>query len=156
MLCLKPTSHGLSQHRVDASNFDIAVITNITHEHLDQHGSFINYRNAKARLFKLLEVTVNKPQGNPCLSVLNRDDGAYDYLASIVPGPMISYGHDTSADFRAISVNLSADGIRFIAIGPNFQLPVYSPLVGEFNTSNCLAALAVSVSGLNISPQLAG
>ena len=62
---LETTSHGWAQHRVDACEFDIGVVTNITHEHLDQHGSYDNYRAAKARLFSSLERTLPKPQGNP-------------------------------------------------------------------------------------------
>src|SRR4029450_10038022 len=51
---LEVTSHGLAQYRVDGSDFDIAVITNITHEHLDLHGSYEAYRAAKARLFEMV------------------------------------------------------------------------------------------------------
>ena len=61
---LETTSHGWSQYRVDACEFDIGVITNITHEHLDYHGSFENYRQAKARLFTGLVNTLPKKQGN--------------------------------------------------------------------------------------------
>ena len=58
---LEVTSHGLAQYRVDASEFDVAVITNITHEHLDYHGSYESYRSSKARLFANLSSTL--PQG---------------------------------------------------------------------------------------------
>ena len=57
---LETTSHGWAQHRVDACEFDIGVVTNITHEHLDEHGSYENYRAAKARLFSSLERTRRK------------------------------------------------------------------------------------------------
>src|SRR6185436_6171576 len=77
---LETTSHGWEQHRVDACEFDIGVITNITHEHLDQHGSYEAYRAAKARLFSSLEATSEKPQGNPRLAVLNHDDRSFDFL----------------------------------------------------------------------------
>ena len=71
---LETTSHGWAQYRVDACEFDIGVVTNITHEHMDEHGSYENYRAAKARLFSSLEITSEKPQGNPRLGVINRDD----------------------------------------------------------------------------------
>ena len=80
---LETTSHGWAQYRVDACEFDVGVVTNITHEHLDQHGSYENYRAAKARLFQSLETTLPKPQGNPRLAVLNRDDSSYEYLSTI-------------------------------------------------------------------------
>ncbi|HBA92766.1 MAG TPA: UDP-N-acetylmuramoyl-L-alanyl-D-glutamate--2,6-diaminopimelate ligase, partial [Anaerolineaceae bacterium] len=77
---LEATSHGLAQERVTACEFDIGVVTNITHEHLDYHGSYAAYRAAKARLFQHLLETVEKPQGNPRLAVLNYDDQSFDFL----------------------------------------------------------------------------
>ena len=77
---LETTSHGWAQHRVDACEFDIGVVTNITHEHFDEHGSYENYRAAKARLFSSLERTTEKPQGNPRLGVINRDDRSFEFL----------------------------------------------------------------------------
>src|SRR5512146_2768456 len=61
---LETTSHGWAQHRVDACEFDIGVITNITHGHLDEHGSYENYRAAKARLFESLQITRPKALGS--------------------------------------------------------------------------------------------
>ena len=58
---LETTSHGWAQYRVDACEFDIGVVTNITHEHMDEHGNYENYRAAKARLFSSLEGTKEKP-----------------------------------------------------------------------------------------------
>ncbi len=151
---IETTSHGLAQHRVDGCEFDVGIITNITHEHLDQHGSFANYRKAKARLFQLLEKTRSKPQGNPRLSVLNIDDRSYKYLSRIAPGPQTSYGLDNSADFRAESIECSPQGIRFDVVGKGFHVLVTSSLVGLFNVSNCLAALAAAIKGLNLKPEI--
>ncbi len=147
---LETTSHGWAQYRVDACEFDIGVITNITHEHLDQHGSFKNYRTAKARLFKSLEKTKSKPQGNPRLAVLNKDDSSYDYLSNVISGPQISYGLSAMADIRAESVIYSPHGIQFETVGEGFRFPVTSSLVGAFNVSNCLAALTTSIRGLGV------
>jgi len=154
---LETTSHGLAQHRVDASQYDIGVVTNITHEHLDQHGSYENYRAAKGRLFQLLARTDPKPQGNPRLAVLNRDDRSYDYLASIVQPPVsaVCYGLGGTADVRAEAIDYSPAGIRFEAVGADFRVPVTSPLVGAYNVSNCLAALTAAVHGLGVDPQIA-
>lgn len=152
---LETTSHGWAQHRVDACEFDVGVITNITHEHLDQHGSFENYRDAKARLFQSLGKTLSKPQGNPRLSVLNRDDASYEMLSQIASGPQISYGFDATADIRADSIVYSSEGTQFFAIGSDFHVPVTSSLVGEFNVSNCLAALSAAICGSDIDPQSA-
>jgi UDP-N-acetylmuramoyl-L-alanyl-D-glutamate--2,6-diaminopimelate ligase len=152
---LETTSHGWAQYRVDACEFDVGVLTNITHEHLDQHGSFENYRAAKARLFQSLERTLPKPQGNPRLAVLNRDDSSYEYLSPITLGPQVCYGLDAAADIRAESVKYFTQGINFDAVGADFCIPVTSPLVGEYNVSNCLAALTTAVLGLGIDPETA-
>jgi len=149
---LETTSHGWAQYRVDACEFDIGIITNITHEHLDQHGSYENYRAAKARLFQSLDRTRPKPQGNPQLAVLNKDDSSYEYLSRLVSGPQVSYGLGTGADIRAESVAYSPQGIHFEAVGEGFRFPVDSPLVGTFNVSNCLAALAAAIRGLGVDP----
>jgi len=149
---LETTSHGWAQYRVDACEFDIGVITNITHEHLDQHGSYENYRAAKARLFQSLERTQPKPEGNPRLAVLNKDDNSYEYLSRHVSGPQISYGLGANADIRAESVTYSPQGIHFEAVGNGFRFPVTSPLVGAFNVSNCLAAVAAVTQGLGVDP----
>ena len=149
---LETTSHGWAQYRVDACEFDIGVITNITHEHLDQHGSYENYRAAKARLFQSLDKTQTKLQGNPRLAVLNKDDSSYEYLSHQGSGSQISYGLGATADIRAESVIYSPQGIHFEAVGDGFRFPVTSPLVGAFNVSNCLAALAAATRGLGVDP----
>jgi UDP-N-acetylmuramoyl-L-alanyl-D-glutamate--2,6-diaminopimelate ligase len=81
---LEATSHGLDQRRVDACEFDLAVVTNITHEHLDYHQDYAAYRAAKGRLFRYLAETPPKVHGNPRLAVLNRDDSSYDYLETLI------------------------------------------------------------------------
>ena len=74
---LETTSHGWAQFRVDACEFDIGVVTNITHEHLDEHESYENYIASKARLFESLQFTRHKEFGNPNLAILNMDDQSY-------------------------------------------------------------------------------
>jgi len=151
---LETTSHGLAQQRVEACEFDIAVVTNITHEHLDFHGSYESYRSAKARLFHYLKETAPKAQGNPRLAVLNKDDSSYEYLSLIEGIQQVSYSLKPSADLWAEDIIYSPEGIRFIAVGKNFRQPVISRLVGAFNISNILAAMTTAIYGLNISPQI--
>ncbi len=152
---LEATSHGLAQQRVTGCEFDIGVITNITHEHLDYHGSFAAYRAIKASLLTSLAATSTKPQGNPRLAVLNRDDPSYDYLASITPMRKIDYSQEQAADLVAKDIQFGPDGLHFRAVGPGLDLPISSKLLGSFNISNCLAALAATVAGLNIPPEAA-
>ncbi len=153
---LETTSHGLAQYRVDASQFDIAVVTNITHEHLDEHGSYENYRAAKGRLFELLAQTVEKPRGNPRLGVLNLDDGkSYEYLHAITKTRQVCYGLTPKADIYAEKIHYEPAGLRFDVVGQGFRVPVRSNLVGGYNVSNCLAAFSAAVAGLGIEPKIA-
>jgi UDP-N-acetylmuramoyl-L-alanyl-D-glutamate--2,6-diaminopimelate ligase len=152
---LETTSHGWAQFRVDACEFDIGVVTNITHEHLDQHGSYENYRSAKARLFSSLEHTLPKPQGNPRLAIINKDDRSYNFLNDFIKVNKLSYGLGDSADLRAIDIEYNQRGIQFIALHKDFRVDISSKLIGQYNVSNCLAALAVTVIGLDIEPNFA-
>ena len=152
---LETTSHGWAQYRVDACEFDIGVITNITHEHLDQHGSYENYRAAKGRLFTSLEKTLPKPQGNPRLAVLNRDDRSYEYLESITKVRKVSYGIVKGVEICAEEIQYGPLGIQFMVSTNGLRFPVKSNLVGAYNVSNCLAALGATVAGLGIKPEIA-
>ncbi len=152
---LETTSHGWSQHRVDACEFDIGVVTNITHEHFDEHGSYENYRAAKARLFSSLERTKEKPVGNPRLGVINRDDQSFEFLDGFIKTKKLNYGLGHSANVRAENVQYSASGIEFTAVAKDFRVEVKSDLVGAYNVSNCLAALTAAVYGLGVDPETA-
>jgi UDP-N-acetylmuramoyl-L-alanyl-D-glutamate--2,6-diaminopimelate ligase len=153
---LESTSHGLAGQRVGACEFDLAVITNITHEHLDHHGSFEAYRAAKGRLFSELAQTPTKPQGNPRSAILNRDDTSYEFLAGLVadlqpPVAAYTYGLHSAADFRATQVRQQPRGLAFTAILPAGRAePMTAALTGGFNLSNCLAAVAATVGGLSL------
>ena len=153
---LETTSHGWAQHRVDACEFDIGVVTNITHEHLDEHGSFENYRNAKARLFSSLELTQPKPQGNPRLAVINHDDPkSFDFLDHFIKVNKVNYGLEENSEVRAVDLNYTPSGIQFLVQSKELRVGVFTKLVGAFNISNCLAALTASIYGLGIQPEIA-
>jgi UDP-N-acetylmuramoyl-L-alanyl-D-glutamate--2,6-diaminopimelate ligase len=150
---LEATSHGLAQDRVTACEFDIGVVTNITHEHLDYHGSYEAYRAAKARLFQHLQSTVVKPQGNPRLAVLNRDDQSFDYLNELVKGRKITYSVGNKADFVAVKPEYTPAGLTFqVQFDENKLMTIRSRLVGEYNISNILAALAATIEGIGVPP----
>ena len=154
---LEATSHGLAQQRVKAVDFDIGVVTNITHEHLDYHGSYNEYRAAKGILFSDLEYTPHKPFNPPRGAVLNRDDSSYEYLAGLAKVRRVSYGLHNEANVRAEGISYRAEGLHFTAVGLDaqggeFRLPVASKLYGEFNVSNCLAAVAATLGVLGSDP----
>jgi UDP-N-acetylmuramoyl-L-alanyl-D-glutamate--2,6-diaminopimelate ligase len=154
---LEATSHGLAQQRVKAVDFDIGVVTNITHEHLDYHGSYHEYRAAKGILFSDLEYTPHKAFNPPRGAVLNRDDSSYEYLAGLAKVRRVSYGLHAGANVRAEGISYRAEGLNFTAVGLDaqggeFRLPVASKLYGEFNVSNCLAAVAATLGVLGLDP----
>ena len=152
---LETTSHGLAQHRVTGSEYDIAVVTNVTHEHLDYHGTYESYLAAKGLLFQLLAKTHQKEQGNINFAVLNADDRSFKYLSSLVKGENITYSVDGKGTLNAEAIQPSALGIDFTARGENFTASIHCPIPGMFNVSNCLAALGAAVSGLGIAPEVA-
>lgn len=152
---LETTSHGLAQHRVTACEYDIAVVTNITHEHLDYHGSYEGYRNAKARLFTSLKDTHQKSEGNPRFAVLNADDGAYTFLDGIVKGNKCSYSIQGNGTVNASSIRYSPQGSDFVIEVNKAIISVHCNLPGDFNVSNCLAAFTATVEGLGIDADVA-
>lgn len=153
---LETTSHGLAQHRVTAVEFDIAVITNITHEHLDYHGSFEEYAQAKERLFHSVannNPTPQKPGAVVKTAVLNQDDSAYQRLSAIPAPRQISYSlHAPTADLHVTDLVTDPAGSSFTLHLDGQQLPIRSPLLGIFNVANILAAAGAGLA-LNIPPQ---
>ena len=163
---LETTSHALAQSRVAAVAFDVAVVTNITHEHLDYHGSYEAYFAAKRRLFAaLLDDPLHAPSSNPQkvaiprTAVLNRDDASYAPLAAFLAGRPVdvrAYGQrpgGTALDAWAAAVAYEPGATR-LALGLRGQvepLPVSSALVGAFNVDNMLAA-AAAAAALGIAP----
>ena len=145
---LEATSHGLDQDRVAAGDFDAAVLTNITPEHLNYHRTFEAYREAKARLFRYLATAYHKP-GPPKASILNRDDPSFDYLRIIPAERYLAYGLAgplASYDVTARAIELTPQGTRFLAVTPLGDFPVAMALLGRFNVYNSLAAIAASIS----------
>jgi UDP-N-acetylmuramoyl-L-alanyl-D-glutamate--2,6-diaminopimelate ligase len=146
---LEVTSHGLAQHRVDGVDFDIAVITNITHEHLDLHGSREAYRAAKGRLFEMTgsQGRTNKPGVIPT-AVLNADDPfSFEYLRAIPVARQIVYS--TRPDAGAVwarSVTHAPDGLRVTVSAPRGEMTIHSGLIGDFNVSNILAAVSAALA----------
>ena len=147
---LESTSHGLAQHRVAACEYDVAVVTNITHEHLDYHGSYEAYREAKALLFHALSRSARK-LGTPKVAVLNADDSSYQHLRAIPAEVQLSYGLIEPADLTAQGITTSPQGLHFVALGRGLRVPLRSPLVGRYNVYNILAAIAVAYA-LGIAP----
>ncbi|MGI9059283.1 MAG: UDP-N-acetylmuramoyl-L-alanyl-D-glutamate--2,6-diaminopimelate ligase [Ktedonobacteraceae bacterium] len=143
---VEATSHGLALQRVRGCQFDVGVVTNITHEHLDFHGTIENYRRAKARLFEMLDPKYVKDVPTRPIAILNRDDVSYNVLRPYCRVPILDYGIDPTAAVRAVDVQLHAHSTSFRVIFPDSELHIETQLVGSFNISNCLAAIAATYS----------
>lgn len=115
VMVLEVTSHALDQYRFWGVKFDIGVITNITHEHLDYHKTWENYFLAKARLIK-----------NVSTAILNKDEKHFERLKKFTDGYVISFGLRKTADFNPL------------------KFPLRPKIPGEFNILNALAASAVT------------
>lgn len=157
-LVLEVTSHALAQHRTFGVPIEIAVMTNVTHEHLDYHKTFENYRDAKRRLFKMAKY-----------GVINEDDKSWAYFAKDVK-EYITYGIN-SGILRAKDVKLGAQGVEYSVDGEasvgdkhaaedkhvggdknasGDMLRIKTKIPGEFTVYNSLAAVAVGLKlGLN-------
>lgn len=156
---LEMTSHGLAQGRLQGVDVDVAVMTNVTHEHLDYHGSFENYRAAKGRLFEMLARSFRKPY-QPKIAVINADDPNAEFFAAFPADKIARYGIQNPADVRATEVHYFPDSTLFeIETQPVFErdydrrMEFETPLAGEFNVYNALAAITTSYS-LHLNPNM--
>ncbi|RUA15947.1 MAG: UDP-N-acetylmuramoyl-L-alanyl-D-glutamate--2,6-diaminopimelate ligase [Clostridia bacterium] len=140
---LETTSHGLSQWRVAGVDYDIAVVTNITHEHLDEHGDYEGYLRAKARLLAMLHCTPAKP-GRPRAVILNADDRSFARLSAYPAPQRLSYGIE-QGDVRAEAITHGPAGLHFAVAGAGRRIDIDTPLMGRFNVYNSLAAISVAL-----------
>jgi UDP-N-acetylmuramoyl-L-alanyl-D-glutamate--2,6-diaminopimelate ligase len=142
---VEASSHGLAMHRVDQCEFDVSVFTNLAPDHLDYHETMERYRDAKATLFHMLDQSVGKP-GVRKTAVLNADDEASSHMRTCTHQPQLFYGMHESAVLRSISAATTAAGTGFEVLFGDEEQQALVPLLGAFNVSNSLAALAVALS----------
>ena len=159
---VESTSFGLDQKRVAAVEYDVAALTNITHEHLDIHGSFEAYRAAKFLLFRSLFHSAPKP-GVPRIAVFNLDDSSCQPLWAALAEEqarndavgVTSYTYsvaDSNADVYARNIEYLPNATHFELVWQGGAVPMETRLIGEFNLSNILCAAAVTL-GLGIPPE---
>jgi len=145
---LETTSHGLAQKRVAEIAYDLAAVTNVTHEHLDYHGDYEGYLRAKGRLIEALGV--HDAGKRIPLAVLNRDDESYAYLSGIAQVYQLSYSLSNEGDIWADEIEFTPGELSFTAHGPGKTFRIRTPLIGLYNVSNGLAALGLTVFGLDV------
>lgn len=138
---IETTSHSLAQWRVYGIDYRVAVFTNLSHDHLDYHKTFDEYREAKGKLFT----------GNPTLSVVNLDDKVADYFLSFPAEHKVTFGLEKKADItaRRIMHDSAATSSQFILVTPMGEAEIRTSLPGRFNVYNILAAAATTL-GLGI------
>jgi UDP-N-acetylmuramoyl-L-alanyl-D-glutamate--2,6-diaminopimelate ligase len=140
---LEVTSHALAQNRVWGVPFSVAVMTNIAHEHLDYHGTFENYRDAKRKLFTLAGGNAKGLQ----VGVVNSDDPSGTLFAGEVPYPL-RYGVKLG-DVKAEDIKTTSAGSHYVVRRGDQVLHITTHLPGSFNVYNSLAAVCVGLA-LNI------
>lgn len=149
-VAMEVSSHALDQHRVAGVDFDVAIFTNLSQDHLDYHGDMETYFAAKQRLFAMLGQM--RKAGR---AVVNADN---EYGRRLITGlveygrnlggeeAVLAYGCSSAATIRAEDVRVSADGTYFVVHTPRGARPISLPLVGRYNVSNALAAIGAGIA----------
>ncbi|MEX1156340.1 MAG: UDP-N-acetylmuramoyl-L-alanyl-D-glutamate--2,6-diaminopimelate ligase [Chloroflexota bacterium] len=140
---IESSSHGLAQGRTRNCRYRSGIVTNLTHEHLEFHGTFEAYRAAKALLVE-----------EAPLAILNRDDPSYAFFRERARDRVVSFGAHAEADVRGTLVAERPTGSTVSVLAPGWSGQLEIPLVGAFNVENALAAFAWAV-GWGIDPDAA-
>ncbi len=140
---METSSHGIEFHRLQGCQFDVALFTNLTQDHLDFHKTIENYRNAKLKLFRWLQ-----PHNH---AIINRDDPHADYFIQATQAKVITYGIEKPADVMAKDIEYAINRTRYRLVTPIGEIAIDTRLVGRFNVYNALAGVAVAISqGLDL------
>lgn len=132
---MEVSSHSLALDRVAGCDFDVGIFTNLTQDHLDFHKSMENYRNAKAKLFKICKK-----------GIINIDDSAAKYIADVASCDIISFSTINKSDFRACNIKLLSDRVEFDLELNKYTERFVLPIPGKFNVYNCLGAISACYS----------
>ena len=141
-MTMEVSSHGLILGRLAGVEFNTAIFTNLTHDHLDFHGTMEEYGHAKGLLFSQLGQNLQEKKQ----AVLNADDPWSKQYAAMTPHPVYTYGIEQPAQFKASDIGMDHDGTRFKLICPEGEFAVSMKLLGHFNVSNALAAITALVA----------
>src|SRR3954453_624595 len=147
---MEVSSHALAQDRIHGLEWDVAVFTNLTQDHLDFHGTMENYFEVKAKLFHRLADQTKKRKP---VAVVNMDDPYGQKLVAEINRKLtvVTYGMGVQADFRASNYRMEFGGTSFQLDARGKSYLVRVPLIGRFNVANSLAALAgANALGLNL------
>lgn len=142
---MEVTSQGLDLGRVKGTSFRTAIFTNLTQDHLDYHGSMESYKASKGLLFSGLGNAFSAAPEEQRYAVLNADDSASEDFVKLTAAQIITYGIKQNADVRAEAIEITSKGTRFRCTTFLGTVDLHTPLVGEFNVYNCLAAITAAL-----------
>lgn len=141
---MEVSSHALDLGRTHGCDFDIAIFTNLTQDHLDYHSSMEEYLHTKSLLFAQLGNSYHT--GKPKYAVINLDDTTSEYLMKSTAQHVVTYGiNDENADVLAKNIVLDANGSKFTIETNETQINISSKLMGKFSIYNMLAATAAAI-----------
>jgi UDP-N-acetylmuramoyl-L-alanyl-D-glutamate--2,6-diaminopimelate ligase len=140
---LEVSSHALALDRLEGCRFDVVVFTNLTQDHLDFHENMETYFQAKQRLF--VEYLRNEGKANSVRAIINEDDPWGARLKRVCPAPVWTYGIYGKPDVHATNIRYTMKNTQFSVTTPIGTCSLSSPLVGEHNVYNMLAAIGVAI-----------
>jgi len=144
---MEVSSHSLVEGRVHGCDYDIAVFTNLTQDHLDYHKTMDEYRRAKGLLFAQLGNAFHDDK--PKYAVINADDVSSEQYNHTTAARVVTYGIDHEADFQAIHIKMTANGTTFDLVSPFGGYQVHIKLIGKFSVYNVLASITTAaISGI--------
>ena len=147
-VCMEVSSHALAMGRVSGCEFDTAVFTNLTEDHLDYHKTMENYAKAKAKLFNMVSAAGQFKKNKTAW--INQDDEYTDVMESAIQNKKIctchTYGMTDKSDLRIFSTEFTSKKSAFRLKFDNKEYLVNTKLAGRFNIYNCVAAAGVALS----------
>ncbi|TAN24841.1 MAG: UDP-N-acetylmuramoyl-L-alanyl-D-glutamate--2,6-diaminopimelate ligase, partial [Actinomycetota bacterium] len=145
---MEVSSHGIDQHRIDGTQFELGIFTNLSPEHLDYHGTIEQYFATKARLF----------EPSRCRKALICVDDEWGLrLSHQIEIPFVTFGTSTLADYQIQDIEITHDGTSFTLKGSDICADIFSPIVGACNAQNAAAGfLALHLLGIDTDAALAG
>lgn len=151
---MEVSSHALVEGRVHGTDFNVAVFTNLTQDHLDYHHTMDEYKRAKSLLFSQLGNAYDFDK--PKYAVLNIDDKASEMYIECTSAHIVTYGIDKKANLQATNIQISAKGTDFDLISPFGVHNVSIQLIGKFSVYNVLASIGAAIcSGVSIENAIA-
>lgn len=139
---MEVSSHALHQGRIHGCEFDIAVFTNLTQDHLDYHETMEEYQKAKSLLFSQLGNSYRQAK----YAILNNDEKASKEFKIQTQANVISYGIDNNSDVLAKNITMSSKGTKFTLVISENSYDISMKLIGKFNVYNVLAAISACIA----------